>query len=273
MSTIPIVSLAPFGQAFAGGTAGLAVTVEVSSLAGSTLTQLVAPTATGFVESSADASGDYLYVYQGSPGVIYVFNWTAVTTATALQTRTDTNRGPDPWATDIVAGDYAANTAGALLLNRPYLAQSGTTGSFVMSAGDPLFAQGNVGLQVLFPGRTGSNQAGAGFTALITASDPSTGTQTFSPPCPTAVDSSFYYATFVPILNARLAGDGLDGIQVESGINARQALSPILAAAAGVITGNGTGTVLVKAPRTSTTRIAATMGPVDRIATTLTLPA
>lgn len=69
-----------------------------------------------------------------------------------------------------------------------------------------------------------------------------------------------------------LASNGLDNITVESGVNARQALSPILAAAAGAITGNGTSTVLAKAPGTATTRITATMTGLDRTATTLSLP-
>lgn len=126
--------------------------------------------------------------------------------------------GSDPWATDIIAGDYAANTAGALLLNRPYLAQSGSTTTFAMDADDALIAQNNVGLQLLFPSRSGSNQAGAGFTALITESNISTGVQTFNPPCPTAVDSTFYYTTFVPILNAHLAGGGGESATSVTGV-------------------------------------------------------
>ena len=43
-----------------------------------------------------------------------------------------------------------------------------------------------------------------------------------------------------------LAAAGLDAITVETGINARQALSPILAAAAGVLTGAGTGTIVIQ---------------------------
>lgn len=68
-----------------------------------------------------------------------------------------------------------------------------------------------------------------------------------------------------------LSSSGLDTITIESGINARQALSPMLAAASGVITGNGTGTVICKSP-TGITRITATMGTLDRTATTLALP-
>jgi hypothetical protein len=55
-----------------------------------------------------------------------------------------------------------------------------------------------------------------------------------------------------------LGSSGLDTIQVEAGVNARQALSPILAACAGVIAGAGTGVVVIKGGNSSTTRITAT---------------
>ena len=52
-----------------------------------------------------------------------------------------------------------------------------------------------------------------------------------------------------------LSSSGLDSIQVEGGVNARQSLSPILAACAGVISGAGTGQIVIKGGNTSTTRI------------------
>lgn len=70
-----------------------------------------------------------------------------------------------------------------------------------------------------------------------------------------------------------LGASGVDAIAVEAGINLRQALSPILAAAAGTLSGAGTGTVTVKGANTSTTRIvAATDGQGDRTSVTLSLP-
>jgi hypothetical protein len=68
---------------------------------------------------------------------------------------------------------------------------------------------------------------------------------------------------------------GLDAVQVETGVNARQALSPILAACAGVASGLGSGTVTFKAGNApATTRIVATTDTAgDRTAVTLTLPA
>jgi hypothetical protein len=70
-----------------------------------------------------------------------------------------------------------------------------------------------------------------------------------------------------------LAPSGLDAIQVESGVNARQALSPILAASAGVVAGAGTGVIIIKGGNSSTTRITATTDNAgNRSSVTLTLP-
>ena len=70
-----------------------------------------------------------------------------------------------------------------------------------------------------------------------------------------------------------LASTGLDGIQIESGINARQALSPILAASAGVLIGAGTGTVVIKGGNVAVTRItASTDNAGNRTSVTLSLP-
>lgn len=70
-----------------------------------------------------------------------------------------------------------------------------------------------------------------------------------------------------------LASSGLDAITVETGVNARQALSPILASAAGVLIGAGTGTVIIKGGNVNTTRItASTDNAGDRTAVTLNIP-
>jgi hypothetical protein len=70
-----------------------------------------------------------------------------------------------------------------------------------------------------------------------------------------------------------LASNGLDSITVESGVNVRQALSPILAASAGVILGSGTGTIIIKGGNTSVTRItASTDNAGNRTSVSLTLP-
>lgn len=70
-----------------------------------------------------------------------------------------------------------------------------------------------------------------------------------------------------------LAGTGLDAIVVEQGINARQALSPILAATAGVISGATTGQIVIRGGNASVTRIQATTdNQGNRTSVTLNLP-
>ena len=71
-----------------------------------------------------------------------------------------------------------------------------------------------------------------------------------------------------------LASSGLDAIQIENGVNARQAFTPILAASAGVLLGAGTGTVIIKGGNTPVTRITATTDNAgNRTAVTLSIPA
>ncbi len=70
-----------------------------------------------------------------------------------------------------------------------------------------------------------------------------------------------------------LAAAGLDSVIVEAGINARQALAPILAATAGVVAGAGSGTITIKGGNVASTRImAATDNLGNRSAVILTLP-
>ncbi len=70
-----------------------------------------------------------------------------------------------------------------------------------------------------------------------------------------------------------LAAAGLDAIPVEAGINARQALAPILAASAGVVTGAGTGTIVFQGANGSTSRIVAnTDNAGNRLSVVLALP-
>lgn len=71
-----------------------------------------------------------------------------------------------------------------------------------------------------------------------------------------------------------LSAAGLDAVPVESGVNARQAFSPVLAACVGLLSGAGTGTIVVKAGHdNATTRITATTdGAGNRSAVTLVIP-
>ena len=71
-----------------------------------------------------------------------------------------------------------------------------------------------------------------------------------------------------------LSGSGLDAVVVESGVNARQALAPILAAAAGGLSGAGSGSIAIKGGNVATTRILATTDAAgNRTSVTLVLPA
>lgn len=71
-----------------------------------------------------------------------------------------------------------------------------------------------------------------------------------------------------------LASNGLDSIVVETGVNARQALSIVAAADSGVLAGVGTGTITIAAAANpATNRISATVDATGRSAVTLSLPA
>jgi hypothetical protein len=70
-----------------------------------------------------------------------------------------------------------------------------------------------------------------------------------------------------------LSSNGLDSVSIEPGVNLRQAVSPILAASAGVLSGAGTGSIVIKGANVSTTRIlASTDNAGNRTSVTLTLP-
>ncbi len=71
----------------------------------------------------------------------------------------------------------------------------------------------------------------------------------------------------------KLRADGLDAVPIEAGVNARQALSPILAACAGVLTGAGSGTIVIKGGNVATTRITTLYdADANRTSVTLNLP-
>ncbi len=71
----------------------------------------------------------------------------------------------------------------------------------------------------------------------------------------------------------QLSSAGFDSISIEPGVNARQALSPILAASAGVVSGAGTGTIVIKGGNNTVSRITASTDNVgNRMGVTLNLP-
>ncbi len=70
-----------------------------------------------------------------------------------------------------------------------------------------------------------------------------------------------------------LAASGLDLINIEQGINIRQAISPILAATAGVISGAGTGQIVIRGGNSTLSRILATTDSQgNRTSVTLIIP-
>jgi len=70
-----------------------------------------------------------------------------------------------------------------------------------------------------------------------------------------------------------LASSGLDSVVIETGVNARQALSVVAAAGGGVLAGAGTGTITIKGANVATTRITATTDSSgNRSSITLSLP-
>jgi len=82
------------------------------------------------------------------------------------------------------------------------------------------------------------------------------------------------YSLIPPPAPVKLTSDGLDAVQVEPGINARQALSPILAFAGGTLAGATTGTIVINGASTTTPRMTATTdADGNRTAVTLHLPA
>ena len=63
------------------------------------------------------------------------------------------------------------------------------------------------------------------------------------------------WLTPTPAGTVALGPAGLDAITIESGVNARQALSIVFAACGGVVSGAGTGSVVIKGGNVATTRI------------------
>lgn len=73
--------------------------------------------------------------------------------------------------------------------------------------------------------------------------------------------------------SGRLGADGLDAIQLETGINARQGMTVMLAESAGVITGVATGSYVFTGAGVSTTRITAAVNTNgERVNVVLSLP-
>ena len=71
-----------------------------------------------------------------------------------------------------------------------------------------------------------------------------------------------------------ISPNGLDAVTIEAGVNARQAVSAILASAVGVLAGAATNTITIQGGNAATTRISATVdADGNRTAVSLNLPA
>lgn len=152
--------------------------------------------------------------------------------------------GTDPWATPL-PGSYPAGSAGAILgsnLDVKVSSRSTYAGGAVASVTNPV--------------TVGTNKDKAGYT-VSTVQD----------------KTGYTVSTVQDKTGYALSGPGLDAVQIEAGVNARQALSAILANAAGVLLGAGTGTVVLKGGNVTITRIIETVDNAgNRTSVTLSLP-
>ncbi len=200
----------------------------------------------------------------------------------------------DPWAV-VLPGSYPAGTAGALLgqnLDARVSTRSTYAGGPVASVTAPVTVGTNndksgYGVATLpatvpagYGGGTNATDALAalGFTqarvgkldnldALVSTRSTYAGGPVASVTAPVTVGTNNDKSGYM------LAASGLDAVPVEGGVNARQALSPILAASAGVVAGAGTGVIVIKGGNSSVTRItASTDNAGNRSSVTLTLP-
>ena len=166
----------------------------------------------------------------------------------------------------------AANT---VLSTAPHygVGGTGTTPSYSLSTNfsDPGAAFVLTGHTYLYAGATMQGSAAVG-PASVTAQSG----DTYALLTSLLTGNAFNAAVLANVSKSgiTLAAAGLDSIQVETGVNARQALSPILAACAGIVSGSGTGIIVIKGGNSQTTRITAITDQVgNRSTVTLTLPA
>ena len=199
---------------------------------------------------------------------------------TNLYATIDSPAGGQRWNT--ATPGFEAYSAGNAASYAIALAEQGASGVYLGDFPPGILAAGTYPVAI----RSRAGGSAAESDPLVGAgSVPWSGSGVAAPPTPVDLGSLTTLVTAVkaktdnlpanpmPAGPVVLAAAGLDAIPVEAGINVRQALSPILAAAAGVLSGAGTGTVVIKAPGTTTTRINATVDVAgNRTATTLTLP-
>ena len=179
----------------------------------------------------------------------------------------------DPWSVT-VPGSYAAGTAGAILgqnLDAKVSTRSTYAGGVVAGVSSPVTLAVDP-WSVVIPGAYAAGTAGA---ILGQNLDAKVSTRsTYAGGVVAGVTAPVTVGTITDKAGYSLAASGLDAVPIEVGINARQALAPILAASAGVVAGAGTGVVVIKGGNTSVTRITATTDNAgNRSSVALTLPA
>ena len=178
----------------------------------------------------------------------------------------------DPWSV-LIPGSYPAGSAGAVLggnIDAPISTRSTFDGGVVASVTAPVTVAVDP-WSVLIPGSYPAGSAGAVLGGNIDA--PISTRSTFDGGVVASVTAPVTVGTMTDKTGYTLAAAGLDAIEVEAGVNARQALSPILAASAGVVAGAGTGVVIIKGGNSSVTRITATTDNAgNRSSVTLSLP-
>lgn len=119
---------------------------------------------------------------------------------------------------------------------------------------------------------------GAGQFRTLSAYVPATRTGTVDKAWETIPDTTSVYLLRPPVAVSDKTGfmlspTGVDAIAVEAGVNMRQALSPILASAAGVLSGAATSSINIKGGNSNITRISANVdNDGNRTAVTLNLP-
>jgi hypothetical protein len=186
----------------------------------------------------------------------------------------------DPWTVSL-PGSYISGSAGAILgtnLDAHVSTRSTYAGGPVASVTAPVtvgtnndksgYAVSSTGLNAIqLPSGITATQALQNLDAAVSTRSTYAGGPVASVTAPVTVGTNNDKSGYA------LSSSGLDTIQIESGINARQALSPILAACAGIVAGAGTGVVVIKGGNSSTTRITATTDNAgNRSSVTLTLP-
>ena len=167
----------------------------------------------------------------------------------------------DPW-TALLPGSYLSGTAGAIL---------GTYLDAKISTRSTGAGQGADPWATTLPGSYAQGTAGSILGSYLDAKVSTRSTYAGGPVA--SVMTPVTVGTVNDKAGYSLAASGLDNIVVETGINVRQALSPILAAAAGSVSGAGTGTIIIRGGNVATTRItASTDNAGNRSSVTLSLP-